>query len=195
MHMPGHSCLYRLQQRLKSYSRPLSLFVLPHHRGRLSVRQEASLYALVKEGLFREDLYYRLKVFPINVPPLKSRKEDTPLLTHHFIGQLNHKTGKNIRSVSPAAMQKIMDYHWPGNVRELENAIEHAFVLCNSNTIDLPHLPMEIRAMASQSNHVSTPLSTNTVETSDWGLLHGEDWWTCFINVNGIRQKQPGDLT
>lgn len=71
-------------------------------------------------------------------------------------------------------MQKIMDYHWPGNVRELENAIEHAFVLCNSNTIDLPHLPMEIRAMASQSNHVSTPLSTNTVETSDWGALTRE---------------------
>jgi two-component system, NtrC family, response regulator HydG len=103
------------------------------------------LFQRVKEGLFREDLYYRLKVFPINLPSLHERKEDIPLLVNHFIGVMNKKTGKNIKNLSQTAMQLFMDYDWPGNVRELENAIEHAFVLCNHEQIESNNLPIEIR--------------------------------------------------
>jgi DNA-binding NtrC family response regulator len=103
------------------------------------------LYAKVREGLFREDLYYRLKVFPIRLPTLHERREDIPLLANHFIGLLNKRTGKQIKGLSPSALRALMDYVWPGNVREVENAIEHAFVLCNREQIDVDDLPMEIR--------------------------------------------------
>ncbi len=103
------------------------------------------LYQLVREGKFREDLYYRLKVFPILVPPLRERKEDIPLLTDFFINQQNRKTGKHIRSLSSTAMRLFLDHPWPGNVRELENAVEHAFVLCKGGEIDIFDLPVELR--------------------------------------------------
>lgn len=106
------------------------------------------LYKLVREGKFREDLYYRLKVFPIHTPPLRERKTDIPLLVRHFRDRLNTETGKNVQVVSPKAMQRLLDYDWPGNVRELENAIEHAFVLCSSRIIKSDHLPLEIRKKA-----------------------------------------------
>ena len=105
------------------------------------------LFNLVRQGRFREDLYYRLKVFPIIVPSLRDRKEDIPLLTDHFIHIQNQKTGKQIRGVSQSAMRILMDYTWPGNVRELENAVEHAFVLCTGNKIDIFDMPVEIRQM------------------------------------------------
>ncbi len=103
------------------------------------------LYALVQKGAFREDLYYRLKVFPIALPPLRERREDIPLLVSHFIESQNEATGKQIRGASEAAMRHLLDYPWPGNVRELENAIEHAFVVCRHAEIDTRHLPVEIR--------------------------------------------------
>jgi PAS domain S-box-containing protein len=103
------------------------------------------LYSLVREGHFREDLYYRLKVFPIHLPPLRERREDIPLLLSHFLKRMNQKTGKKIKGVSQAALRMLMDYPWPGNVRELENAVEHAFVLCNRDQIEPLDLPVEIR--------------------------------------------------
>ncbi|MFP4446922.1 MAG: sigma-54 interaction domain-containing protein [Desulfosudaceae bacterium] len=100
----------------------------------------------VQKGEFREDLYYRLKVFPIQVPPLRQRKEDIPLLTQHFIEAQNRQTGKQIKGVSADTMRLLMDYNWPGNVRELEHAIEHAFVLCDlTGIIEAFDLPVEIR--------------------------------------------------
>ncbi|MFP4039650.1 MAG: sigma-54 interaction domain-containing protein [Desulfosudaceae bacterium] len=100
----------------------------------------------VKKGEFREDLYYRLKVFPVQVPPLRYRKEDIPLLAHHFIEEQNRRTGKRIKGVSADTMRLLMEYQWPGNVRELEHAIEHAFVLCDlTGTIEAFDLPVEIR--------------------------------------------------
>jgi DNA-binding NtrC family response regulator len=103
------------------------------------------LYKRVSQGLFRDDLYYRLKVFPIHISPLRHRKEDIPLLANHFIHRYNQKTGMKIQSITQNAMRVIMDYEWPGNVRELENAIEHAFVLSSQNRIDVFDLPVEIR--------------------------------------------------
>ncbi len=103
------------------------------------------LYQLVSDGIFREDLYYRLKVFPINLPRLRDRREDIPLLIDHFVKIMNKKTGKKIKGVAHSALQLLMDCSWKGNVRELENAIEHAFVLCNDVQIDVQDLPVEIR--------------------------------------------------
>jgi PAS domain S-box-containing protein len=108
------------------------------------------LYGLVRSGNFREDLYYRLKVFPIHIPPLRKRREDIPLLTSHFIKRQNEKTGKRVKGLLPSAMRILMDYNWPGNVRELENAIEHAFVLCAADQIDIFDLPVEIRQLPYQ---------------------------------------------
>ena len=115
------------------------------------------LYQLVQEGKFREDLYYRLKVFPISVPPLRERKEDIPLLITHFIKEQNRKTGKKIQGLSQGAMRLFMDYFWQGNVRELENAIEHAFVLCNEDTIDIFDLPVELRQAKYQRPAIHPP--------------------------------------
>lgn len=112
---------------------------------RIIAATNKDIYDLVRKGGFREDLYYRLKVFPIHIPPLRERREDIPLLMNHFMDIHNQKTGKQIRNVSRDTMRIIMDYHWPGNVRELENAIEHAFVLCERDQIDVGDLPVEIR--------------------------------------------------
>jgi two-component system response regulator HydG len=103
------------------------------------------LYAKVREGLFREDLYYRLKVFPILLPTLRERREDIPLLANHFIDLMGQKTGKRISGLSTSALRAFMDYPWPGNVREMENAVEHAFVLCNRRRIEMDDLPIEMR--------------------------------------------------
>ncbi len=112
---------------------------------RIITATNQDLYKLVEEGRFRQDLFYRLKVFPIKIPPLKERREDIPLLVNHFISTQNTVTGKHITGVSPTAMRLIMDYAWPGNVRELENAIEHAFVLRDREDIQEFDLPVEIR--------------------------------------------------
>jgi two-component system, NtrC family, response regulator HydG len=127
---------------------------------RVMAATNVDLPALVREGRFREDLYYRLKVFPIRMPSLRERKEDIPLLVGHFVASQNRKTGKLIRGLTPDAMRLFMDYSWPGNVRELENAIEHAFVLCASDQVDARDLPLEIRFVGLQSlpENVRRPL-------------------------------------
>jgi two-component system, NtrC family, response regulator HydG len=103
------------------------------------------LRALVRQGEFREDLYYRVRVFDIGVPPLRERREDIPLLVETFIQRFKVETGKNISRISPEVNYCLMDYCWPGNVRELEHAIEHAFVTCQGDCINLFDLPVEIR--------------------------------------------------
>jgi two-component system, NtrC family, response regulator HydG len=112
---------------------------------RIITATHKDIYARVREGLFREDLYYRLKVFPIYLPPLRERREDIPLLVDYFIRRMNRKTGKKVLRISQPALRIFMDHPWPGNVRELENAIEHAFVLCDRDQIEVQDLPLEIR--------------------------------------------------
>jgi PAS domain S-box-containing protein len=99
------------------------------------------LQKLVKLGQFRNDLYYRLNVVKINLPSLKERRMDIPLLIEHFIGKFNKKTGKEIQDVSDEAMSILINYAYPGNIRELENIIEHAFILCKGPHIHTEHLP------------------------------------------------------
>jgi PAS domain S-box-containing protein len=93
---------------------------------------------------FRQDLYYRINTVRFSLPPLRERREDVPLLVEHFIERFNGLTGKDVRQVSPDAMQAMVRYTWPGNVRELEHAIERAFVLVNDSVIRLSHLPGEL---------------------------------------------------
>lgn len=115
------------------------------------------LSELIEREEFREDLYYRLKVFQITVPPLRARKEDIPLLVNHFIERLNKYYNKNIMGISSGALEILMQYPFPGNVRELENAIEHAFVLTNSSIIEAHTLPIEIQSFESIGNVAPPP--------------------------------------
>ena len=103
------------------------------------------LTELVAKSEFRDDLYYRLKVFQINLPPLRDRRLDIPFLADHFIDKFNKILNRNIIGLSPATKEALMNYFWPGNVRELENAIEHALVLSPGKVIDYQSLPPEIR--------------------------------------------------
>ena len=116
-----------------------------HERLKIDVRiisaTNKDLSAEIKGGRFREDLYYRLMVFPITLPPLRERKEDIPLLVSHFI-EIFDKNAAKVKSISKEAMELLMNYSWPGNIRELENVIERAVVLCEGDTINLSHLPI-----------------------------------------------------
>ncbi|MFH1102991.1 MAG: sigma 54-interacting transcriptional regulator [Pseudomonadota bacterium] len=98
----------------------------------------------VREDRFREDLFFRINVIKLTLPPLKERKEDIPLLADHFIERFNYRTGKQILGITHEAMAALMLYDWPGNIRELENAIEHAFVLCHDELIHASNLPSHI---------------------------------------------------
>lgn len=89
----------------------------------------------VEKGTFRGDLYYRINILPIVIPPLRERMEDLPLLVNHFVGRLNRKTGKNIKLIPKTAMDKLMKYHWPGNIRELSNVVERAHVLSEGSKL------------------------------------------------------------
>lgn len=133
---------------------------------RIITATNQDLIDLVKCGNFREDLYYRLKVYPITIPPLRKRKEDIPLLVSHFINAQNRKTGKNVTGITQSSMRILMDYSWPGNIRELENAIEHAFVLCAGESIDVFDLPVEIRQLAYSPDSMSMPPSSRVGDPS-----------------------------
>jgi PAS domain S-box-containing protein len=102
----------------------------------------------VRRNRFREDLFYRLNVIPVELPPLRERKLDIPLLIDHFLGEAARRYHKRMLRISSKAMSSLMDYRWPGNVRELQNAIQFAFVRCNGNVIKLEDLPMELREAA-----------------------------------------------
>jgi PAS domain S-box-containing protein len=104
-----------------------------------------SLSGLVKEGKFREDLFYRVHVMRMQLPPLRERREDIPLLVEHFVARFNRLKGRDIAGLSDAALARLIEHDFPGNVRELENIIEHAFVLCRGALIELAHFPPQLR--------------------------------------------------
>lgn len=112
---------------------------------RIIAATNRDLKKAMEEGKFREDLYYRLDVISISLPPLRERTDDIPLLVDHFIGKFNRATGKRIKSVSREVMDLFLNYPWPGNVRQLENVIEHAFIYCKEEVIQLQHLPKDLR--------------------------------------------------
>jgi DNA-binding NtrC family response regulator len=105
-----------------------------------------NLPELIEKGDFREDLFYRLKVINIDIPPLRDHPEDIPGLAGHFIKTNNPKMGLNIENMTPAALDLLKEYSWPGNIRELRNVIERAMIFCDDATIDVNHLPAELKS-------------------------------------------------
>ena len=102
------------------------------------------LVKMMKDGEFREDLYYRLKVVDLDLPPLRERKEDIPDLVGFFMREQNARQGLNITDISPRAMQALIAYDWPGNIRELNNAIERGMLFCDDPMLDINHLPLDV---------------------------------------------------
>lgn len=113
---------------------------------RVIVATNKDLTGQVRQRLFREDLYYRVNVVRIELPPLRRRKEDIPLLVEQFVARFNRLQQKSVQGVGAEALSLLMAYDWPGNIRELENAIERAFILCNDENIGIGHLPGELTA-------------------------------------------------
>ncbi|MFV9690133.1 MAG: sigma-54 dependent transcriptional regulator [Desulfobacteria bacterium] len=129
----------------------------------------------VRQGEYREDLYYRLRVVEVTLPPLRERREDLSLLVDHFLKKFNQQFNKNIAAVSSDVMKLFMDYPWPGNVRELEHSLEHAFVLCRQSIIGVNDLPPEFKEIAKTKASLSedekedaTQALLQALEKTDW---------------------------
>jgi DNA-binding NtrC family response regulator len=111
----------------------------------------------IKGQRFREDLYFRLNVFHINLSPLKERREDIPVLVQHFIDRFSREGGKKLQGVSPQALKVLCDYAWPGNIRELRNTLERAVILCGTGVIEPEHLPSELASGGGESAYLKLP--------------------------------------
>jgi DNA-binding NtrC family response regulator len=124
---------------------------------RLVAATNQDLRAALEQGTFREDLYYRLNVVPLNIPPLRDRKQDIPFLANHFVQKLAPDTGCQVDSITDAGMEKLMQYHWPGNVRELENVIERSLVMCTGKRLDAADIKLESAPRPRPQNGGSEP--------------------------------------
>jgi PAS domain S-box-containing protein len=122
---------------------------------RIIAATHRDLRELVRTGTFREDLFYRINVVRLELPPLRRRREDIPLLVEHFLSALKARHGRPVSGVSPDAMALLVAYDWPGNVRELENAIEHAFVLCRGQRIEPRYLPEPLHRHATRTSDLA----------------------------------------
>jgi len=111
---------------------------------RLVFATNRDLSRMVAEGSFREDLYYRLHVFPISLPPLRERREDIPLLANHLLTKVRERSGKNVSTLSDEVLRILQQHDWPGNVRELEGAIEWAVISCDGDVVEPQHLPRSL---------------------------------------------------
>jgi DNA-binding NtrC family response regulator len=132
-----------------------------------------NLESLVKEGKFREDLYYRINVFTLNIPPLRERRSDIPILAEHFVREYVQAMNKPVKSITPEAMDLMVRYQWPGNVRELENVIERAMVLCKGTQIDIDILPLHINVRTEGANQDSLE---NVERAHIRRILHRTAW-------------------
>lgn len=146
----------------------------------------------IKKGTFREDLYYRLNVVTIHIPPLRDRKEDIPLLSRHFLDRFSSANNKIITGIDSDVMRAFMEYDWPGNVRELENFIERAVVLCPTETITTNYMPKVIRELHTENNGRKDEL--NLLETEKMLILKAlqkTNWnQTRAAQILGLSRKQ-----
>ena len=136
---------------------------------RIIAATHRDLWQLVRQGQFREDLFYRIHVVVVRLPPLRERREDIPLLVEHFIDKFNRIQGKEVAGVSEEVLARLMEYDYPGNVRELENIIEHAFVLCRGGLIELAHLPPHLRSRSEEK--MQSVLSAGTLREMERCLI------------------------
>jgi PAS domain S-box-containing protein len=125
------------------------------------------LSKLVSQGRFRDDLYFRLAVVRLTIPPLADRREDIPHLVQHFIQRFNAKQGKRIQGVTPAVMETFMRYDFPGNARELENLVEYCFVLCHNGMIDVNHLPDDFQSRTRRTASAPQPSPVPPLQQSE----------------------------
>ena len=141
---------------------PLGSTKMLHADARIVTSTNRDIESMVQEGTFREDLYYRINVVNLEIPPLRERLEDLPRLIDHFIEQFRGRRQKPIDRVSGDVMALLRRYPWPGNIRELENAIEHAFVLCRGDVIEVEHLPVRIGTGVREEENSSTPFGDSS---------------------------------
>lgn len=137
---------------------------------RIIAATNKSLEKALEEGNFREDLYYRLNIFPIYLPPLRERKTDTLLLADFFLEKYSKKYDKDLRRISTPAIDMLMRYHWPGNVRELENCTERAVLLCTNHVVHSYHLPPTVQT-AEASNTVPSGSLASALATVERDLI------------------------
>ena len=133
---------------------------------RLIAATNRDLRAALEEGTFREDLYYRLNVVAIDIPPLREHKEDIPALANFFLERFARESGKSVRGIAPAAMQLLMDFHWPGNVRELENILERGVTLSSSAMLDAADIHLDSRVQHPSSG--SQPVLPEGMTLEKW---------------------------
>jgi DNA-binding NtrC family response regulator len=134
---------------------------------RLIAATNKDLRAALEQGTFREDLYYRLNVVPIDIPPLREHKEDIPDLVNHFLQRFSQNNGKHVESITPAALKLLMDYHWPGNIRQLENTVERAVALSTKPVIDVQDVHLDTGSSRSAAN-APAPLLPEGMTLEQW---------------------------
>jgi len=160
-----------------------------------------NLEAMVKDGLFREDLYYRLNVFEMVVPPLRDRRSDITLLAGHFLGKYAKRLKKDLTGFSGDALETLEQYDWPGNVRELENAVERAAVVCKAGTIEQEHLPIRLNAASFEPEgstlddvekaHIAEVLDQNEWNVSRSARTLGIDRVTLYNKIKKYKLERP----
>jgi PAS domain S-box-containing protein len=162
-----------------------------------------NLESLVRKEKFRQDLYYRVNVVRVHLPPLRERREDIPLLVDHFVDRLNHLRGSDVAGVSAAVMARFMAHDWPGNVREVENAIEHAFILCREGLIqptclpdhlqpDEPDAPPPGSTLAEiEARHIYEALKRNEWKRLATAKELGIDKTTLWRKIKKLKIKMP----
>ena len=143
---------------------------------RILAATNKDLVSEVKKGSFREDLYYRLNVIPIVLPPLRQRVNDIPLLARSFLKKFTTEQKKNIEDFSPESMRIILEYGWPGNVRELENSIEHAVVLAKGSQIETSDLPPVLSSHPESGHRDNLPLMVETERSLIERALEESNW-------------------
>ncbi|MDC7227764.1 MAG: nif-specific transcriptional activator NifA [Spirochaetales bacterium] len=157
----------------------------------------------IRNGTFREDLYYRLNIIPVTVPPLRERKSDIPLLVNHFIAKFGELNNKNVRRISTPAIDMLFSYHWPGNIRELENCIEHAVILSEDEVIHGYHLPPTLQmrlpassiseekgALQQQIDALEYELIVEALKSADGNLSEAAKELGLTNRMIGIRAKK-----
>jgi transcriptional regulator with GAF, ATPase, and Fis domain len=165
---------------------------------RIITATNKDLEAMIAEGKFREDLFFRINVFPLTCPPLRHRRDDITLIIQHFITIHAEKTGKNILGFSPEAMRPMVSYSWPGNIRELKNTVEYAFVLAKGKSIRPEHLPEKILNPArsdsaiNRLDRVIDPVQSHSMEEEGTTILIPETQRQELIDA---LQKARGNQT
>ena len=150
---------------------------------RIITATNRNLLELIDQKRFREDLYFRINVIPIHLPPVRKRKDDIPLLVNTFISRLELRTGKPIRGLTREALNRFMDYRWPGNVREMKSALEYAFTVADKDTIDIDHLPPHML------NHVFPSISASDAVFRETGSTERQQLIDALQSAAGNQSK------